>query len=311
VVGGYLKSEAKVAADGMQALLYGAARVLAGAFDFTLVVAHCKESESPAHAITQTQFDPFLERPLGLDEEIAAALQARRYLEHSGACVEDLAEVSCRNHRDAMRNPLALRSGDFSAQQVLDAPSRVAPLTELMVAPRCDGACALLLASADRARAFAGCAVWIAGLGNATDAYWTARELGEAPALQAAAQRAFRMAGVSDPAKEIEVAEVSARFAHEELLFVRSLGLCEAGGDSRRWRTAMPVNPSGGALAGNPVTVAGLARAAESWLQLTGSAGKHQVEGAATALAHGVGGICGQNQGVVILRREPCAPRLE
>ncbi len=65
VVGGYLNSEAKIAADGIQALLYGAARVLSGAFECTLVVAHCKESESQRDAVTVSMFDPFASAPSG------------------------------------------------------------------------------------------------------------------------------------------------------------------------------------------------------------------------------------------------------
>ncbi len=119
VVGGFLKSEAKVASDGTQALIYGAARVLAGAFDYTLVVAHCKESEGQARQITSVMFDPYCQRPLGLDEPIAAALQARAYLHATGAGANVLAAVSQRSHRDARNNPLAQRAADYSLDQIL------------------------------------------------------------------------------------------------------------------------------------------------------------------------------------------------
>ena len=63
----------------------------------------------------------------------------------------------------------------------------------------------------------------------------------------------------------------------------------------------LPVNPSGGVLPGNPVCVSGMARVAECVLQLQGKAGDRQVDGARTALAHGVTGICAQHQAVMIL----------
>ena len=66
----------------------------------------------------------------------------------------------------------------------------------------------------------------------------------------------------------------------------------------------LPVNPSGGMLAGNPNHVAGMTRVAEAVLQLRGEAGKRQVDGARVALAHGVTGICGQHQFVMILGNE-------
>jgi acetyl-CoA C-acetyltransferase len=62
----------------------------------------------------------------------------------------------------------------------------------------------------------------------------------------------------------------------------------------------LPVNPSGGILAGNPYMVGGIARAAECYLQLTGKAGKHQVKGAKKALAHGTCGPAGGFHSVMI-----------
>lgn len=309
VVGGYLKSEAKVAADGIQGMLYGAARILSGKFDYTLVTAHCKESEGDPHAITVAMFDPFVQRPLNCNGTVASALQAQRYMKVTGVTEQDLAQVARRSYHKAMRNPLALRKGDFQLQQILSSPIVAAPLREMMLAPRCDGACALLLASPEKARPFGRRAVWISGMGNATDAYWTDRDLARAEALEVAARRAFGMAAIEQPRKHIHVAEIAARSAHEELLYGQALGLLP--GDPRRWLTSpesddgsLPVlNPSGGALSGNPVSVAGLARVAEAYLQLTGEAGERQVPGAQVALAHGADGICGQAQSVVVLRQ--------
>jgi len=306
VVGGYLKSEAKVAADGLQALLYGAARILSGSFDYTLVVAHAKESESRRPAVTVSMFDPFTERPIGMHDAISSGLQAQRYLHASGLTTSDLAELSRRRHLDARKNPLAQRSGDFSVKQIMESPQVAGPLREMMVSPSSDGACAVLLASGEKAKAFGKRAVWVAGMGNCTDAYWTDRDLTQARALEMAGARAYKAAGISNPAKELDVVEVSARCAHEEPLFVQALNLFD--GDARKWveqsvkGDGTAVNPSGGAITGNPTSVAGLTRVAEAYLQLSGQAGEHQLNGARTALAHAADGICGQGHSVVILR---------
>jgi acetyl-CoA C-acetyltransferase len=306
VVGGYLKSEAKVAADGLQAVLYGAARILSGSFEYTLVAAHAKESESRRSTVTAAMFDPFTQRPLGLHDAIASGLHAQRYLHVSGLTEEDLAELSRRRHHDAKKNPLAQRAGDFSTKEILASPPVAGPLREMMVSPSSDGACAVLLASAEKAKAFGARAVWIAGMGNCTDAYWTERDLAAARALELAAAKAYRAAGISDPRKDVDVAEISARCAHEEFQFAEALGFFD--GDSRKWikncaeGKGVAVNPSGGAITGNPTSVAGLARLAEAYLQVSGQAGTHQVKGARTALAHAADGICGQGHSVVILR---------
>ena len=89
---------------------------------------------------------------------------------------------------------------------------------------------------------------------------------------------------------------------------MEGLGLCGRGEAGRLIDSGvtqlggkLPVNPSGGMLAGNPTVVAGMARIAEGVLQLRGEAGEHQVRGAKTVLAHGVTGVCGALQSVMIL----------
>ena len=308
VVGGYLKSESKTAADGIQAMFYGAARIASGSFEYTLVAAHCKESEGQRAAVTATMFDPFCQRQLGFHDHIASALQARRYMEVSGVTEEDLAEISRRRHKDAMKNEKSLRKGGFTLRQILDSPVVAGPVREMTVGPSCDGACAILLASPSKAKAFGDRAVEIAGIGNAADAYWTERELDRSVALEHAAERAYRMAKIEDPRSEFQVAEISARYAYEEPLYAEGLGLAPAG-KGREWVETSGnghgprINPSGGAITGNPTTVSGLTRVVEAWLQLTGLAGAHQVSDARAALVHGVDGICGQAQSVAVLRR--------
>jgi acetyl-CoA C-acetyltransferase len=306
VVGGYLKSECKVAADGLQALLYGTARVASGAFDYTLVVAHCKESEGNPHPITGSMFDPFVERPLGLDALIATAMQSERYCNGSGVTEDELAALSQRRHRQAAKNSKAQRSGDFSIEQIKKSRVLIGAIRELLAGPTSDGACALLLASANEAKRFGDKAVWIAGLGNSTDAYWTDRDLSQAAALKDAAARAYRAAGITNVRDEVDVAEVSGRFAFEEPLYVEALALCEAG-RAREWiaapeKSGPSVNPSGGAIAGNPATVIGLTRAIEAYLQLGLQAGAHQLDSPRVGIAHGRDGICGQNHSVAVLR---------
>jgi acetyl-CoA C-acetyltransferase len=289
----------------MQALLYGAARVASGAFDYTLVVAHCKESEGNPHPVTGSMFDPFTERQLGLDALLASALQAQRYQDVTGITAADLAVISQRNHSQAKRNPYAQRTGDYTLEQIEQSPVVAGLIRELLAGPSSDGACALMLANADQARRFGDKAVWIAGLGNSTDAYWTDRELAESKGLEDAAARAYRAAGIANPHKEIDVAEISARYAFEEPLYAEALGLCDRK-QLREWiaaKTSGPtINPSGGAITGNPATVIGLTRAIEAYLQLSNQAGERQVDGARAALAHGRDGICGQSQAVAILR---------
>jgi acetyl-CoA C-acetyltransferase len=153
--------------------------------------------------------------------------------------------------------------------------------------------------------------VWIKGVGHCADAYHLGdRDLADTAALEAAAKRAYDMAGVNDPMKDIDVAELYDAFSYMELMWMEGLGLCrqgEAGAMIDRGVTEMkgnlPVNPSGGVLSAHAVQVAGLARIAEAVLQLRGEAGARQVDGAKVALAHGIEGACGQGHCVFVLAK--------
>jgi acetyl-CoA C-acetyltransferase len=118
------------------------------------------------------------------------------------------------------------------------------------------------------------------------------------------------MAGIKNPIRDIDVAEISEEYSYQELLWSEGLGFCgrgeggkfiEKGFDRRSGQ--LPINPSGGILAGNPMGVAGGARAVEAVTQLRGEAGARQIKGAKTALAHGFTGACGQSHCVLILSK--------
>jgi acetyl-CoA C-acetyltransferase len=116
------------------------------------------------------------------------------------------------------------------------------------------------------------------------------------------------MAGIKNPLSELDVAEVSEKFAHEELMIYEALGLCKEGqgknliekGTTRR-DGSMPVNPSGGALGADPICATGLIRVIEAAKQIRGEAKGYQVPGVRKALAHGQFGICAQKNTVYIL----------
>jgi acetyl-CoA C-acetyltransferase len=134
------------------------------------------------------------------------------------------------------------------------------------------------------------------------------RDLSDVGILQAAAKKAYDMAGIRNPNKEINVAEVYDAFSYMELMWMEGLGFCDrgAGGafiDSGKTEMdgSLPVNPSGGVLSAHPVLAAGLARVAEAVLQLRGEAGARQVAGAKVALAHGIEGACAQGHCVFVL----------
>lgn len=302
-----------VEGDGTFGALYGMMRILSGSFGVTIVCAHHKGTESSMNGITNCSFDPLVERKLGLDAVSSAALQARRYMSKYGLKEEQFALVSVKNHGNGMRNPLAFMPMEISVKDVMDSRKVADPLKVLDCSPVTDGACTLILAAERQAKKLTTNKkrVWMQGVGHCSDAFRLGdRDLADTRALKDAAKRAYDMAGITDPRKEISFAEVYDAFSYMEPLWLEGLGICDDGMgceyEGRGYFDAdgkLPVNVSGGRLSSNPVQVAGLSAMAECTLQLRGEAGDGQLDGVETALAHGINGMCGQAHCVWILGR--------
>ena len=309
--GGLGMSFTKVAGDGAFAVYHGAVSILSGKHDVVLVIAYRKESETVKSVIENAGFDPIYLRPLGIDFLTAAAMQANSYIHRYGATEEQFAEVVVKNKGNALRNPYAQEAMNLTVPEVLHSEMLSYPIKERDCKPISDGACVLILASEEKAKEVTSKPIWSTGIGNCYDAHSPGdRDLSECDALQIAAQKAYEMAGIREPSKEIDLAEISEEFSYQELLWMEGLKLCRRGEAGRliqdgitRIGGRLPVNPSGGVLSGNPSGVAGIVRVAEVFLQLSGIAEGRQIAESQTALAHGVYGPAGQSHCVIILKR--------
>ena len=309
-VGAFLKNGTRQDGESIFALYYAAMRILSGHYETALAVALCKGSENPENdTITQFFADPFYQRPVGLNETTAAALQMRQYMDRYGISEEQCAKVAVKNLGNALRNPNAHRKGRYTVDDILDSKRLVDPLTELQCAPKSEGMVAVLLASEDKARELTGKPVWFKGYGCSLDAFFVGdRDLLRGQ-LRHASAMAYKMAGISEPRKEIDLAEISEPYAFQELMWCEHLGFCGEGEGGKLIDSMatqidgdMPVNPSGGLLANNPYVSRGLQRVLEAVLQIRGQAGERQVDKKVnTALAHGTHGFAGQCHAVVIL----------
>ena len=308
VAGGHLRPEEKVAGDGVSAVTYGALQVLSGHFDIVLVVAYCRESITQGSLVEWMSIDPIYHRMLGLDFCSGAALQATRYMNKYNITCEQCAKEVVWSHRQAKNNPYAQTPKDLTVEDVLSSPILASPIRVLDSKPVSDGAVAVILANENKARKLTNRPVWIKGFGTCYDAHFPGeRDLAECDALILAAKQAYGMADITDPLKQIDVAEISEQYSYQGLLWSEGLGFCRRGEGGKfidrlfAGQIEMALNPSGGALVGNPVTVTGATRVAEATLQLMGQAGTRQVQGAGVALAHGMDGLCGQTHHVMIL----------
>ena len=306
------KNASCVEGDGTFGAFYGLTRILSGAYGTTLVTAHSKGSESVSSLITNAAFDPIYERTLGMDMVTASAMQANAYMHRTGTTSRQLASVSVKNHGNARHNRLAQLPMEITIEDVLNSEVVADPLHKLDCSPVSDACCAIIIAEESRVARCRSRPVWIKGVSFCSDAYHLGdRDLSRVPSLEKAAKKTYTMAGISDPRREIDVAEVYDAFTYQELMWIEGLGLANDGKAGSLVEKGtfdikgdMPVNPSGGLLSGHPVIAAGLIRIAEVVRQLRGEAGGYQVDGASTGVAQGVNGLCGQSHCVWVLSRE-------
>jgi len=310
VLGAHMGCEEKVAQEGIQAIYYGLVAIQSGHNDVVLIMGHCKESQGKSrNMVTHVAFDPFYTRPVGLDFCAAAGLQARAYGAKSGITDEQLAKVVVRCRENAAKNPTTPGVPAVTADEVMASDLLADPIRELHAYPVSDGAVGMILAAEDVIETFTKTPIWITGVGNSMDSFFMGdRDLTSNFALKKAAERAFKRGGIKSPKSDFDVIELSDQYAYQQPMWAEGLGLCEEGKGGQWVDSDGPdknhVNLSGGTLAGNPLILGGLVRAAEAVRQLKGDAGDQQVEGAKSAMAHGVMGPAGQFHSVVTLARD-------
>jgi acetyl-CoA acetyltransferase len=273
------KRDSHVESDGAWALYEAWLRLHHGDIDIAVVTGSGRSSTASPSLIYPMEMDPYYLAPLGIDPVTFAALQARALIDAGKVTERRMAEVAARSRRDAKSNPNAQVTGDFDVDELLAADYVRDPLRRHDLPPISDGACAVVLATADRARELVSRPAWIAGLEHRSECHSPAlRDLTDSPSTRAAA----KAAGIDDG--PIELAELQAAFTHEELLLREALGL----GDD------VVVNPSGGALAANAIMATGLTRISE--------ASNAILRGDRTrTLAHSTSGPCLQQNLVCVL----------
>ncbi|MBE0479566.1 MAG: hypothetical protein IBX68_01155 [Dehalococcoidia bacterium] len=321
-IGGVMKPcDLRLGEDGIFGILAGYQEALSKPAQIVVVASVQMASDmhnGSSAALFLTHLESNYVRPvcsqapsLAAVEYCLAAMEAKCYMERSGVTEEDIARVSVKNRRNALKNPLAANQQAVTLKDVMSSMLLSSPIRSLMAARLCDGACAIVVASGEIAADLTDKPVWISGIGSCSDVWYPAKnDLSKAGATHIAASRAYAMAGIRKPAEEIDVAEVCDRYSFDELQNCEALGLCDEGDGGRMVKECiseingcLPVNPSGGLLGhGNPLGTAGLMRVAEAALQLRGDAGGHQVAGAEVAVAQGCQWPF-RSAGVVVLSR--------
>jgi acetyl-CoA acetyltransferase len=280
--------ESHVEMDGAWALYEAWIQLQEGDIDTALVYCFGRSSMSELGRVLTLQLDPYYVAPLWPDPVALAALQAQALIDAGTYSEADFAAVAARSRRDAKNNPNAQVTGDHSAEELLGDDYVVAPLRRHALPPITDGAAAIILAAGDRAASLCEKPAWITGMDHRIETHSLgARDL----TFSSSTRTAGEAAGISDGGRtSVDVAELHAPFAHQELILRDALGLADG----------VRINPSGGALAANGIMVAGLVRIGEAASRIMDGS-------AATALAHATSGPCLQQNLVCALAAEPAA----
>ena len=301
-----------VEGDGTYGAFYGMTRCLSGSYKTTLVTGHSKGSQCVSSLITNSAFDPIYERSLGMDMITACAMQARSYMYRTKTTAEQMAMVSVKNHGNALKNPLAQLPMNITVNDVLKSEMIADPLHKLDCSPVSDGCAAVIIAHESVAKKFKQTPVWVRGVSFCADSFFFGdRDLSKARSLTEAAKKAYAMAGIKNPSKEIDFAEVYDAFTYQELMWLEEMGLADDAQAAKLLEKGefnmdgrLPVNASGGLLSGHPVIAAGLYSMAATVRQIRGDAGGFQIKKAKTGLVHGLNGLGGQSHCVWILDKD-------
>ncbi len=269
----------------------------AGVHERVLTVAFEKQSESDAMWALAPKI-PFQPTTVAGAGGYFAPL-IRAYIRRSGAPADVGMMVAVKDRLNALQNPYAhLQQPEISMETVAASPMLWDPIRYAETCPSSDGACAMVLASEAAAARAPGPPAWLhASAMRSEPTMFSGRDQVNPRAGRDCADDVYRQAGINDPRREIDVAEIYVPFSWFEPMWMENLGFAEEGAG---WRmtaggaTAMdgdlPVNPSGGVLSSNPIGASGMLRFAEAAMQVRGQAGAHQVDGARRALGHAYGG---------------------
>ncbi len=292
--------------SGMEAIRAAAMAIAAGEYEVVLAIGAEKMRDvTPKGSLlakTAEASHPVLAK--GRTAPGQFALLANRYLHTYGYTRRDLADVTMKNHHNALKNPKAQYGMDLTMTQVLEAPTIAEPLGLYDCTPTTDGGAAVVLTSRRWAEGNAQHYALIRGIGLAvTGGYYSnfyeeSRDFLGFPSTREAARQAYQQAGITDPRKQLDVVECHDCFTITEIVNTEDLGIVGPGQGVELLRSGatrpdgdIPVNVSGGLQAcGHPVAATGVRMVVEITDQVTGRSGQRQVEGAHTGLAHTLGG---------------------
>jgi acetyl-CoA C-acetyltransferase len=288
-------------ASSGSAFFHAVSGVASGLYDLVMVVGVEKMTSQPTPRVTEilaSAGDCGGEIRAGSTFPSLFAMIARRHMHEFGTRREHLAAVAVKNHANGALNPDAHMRKAITLEQALAGKPVADPLNLYDCSLISDGAAAVIVTAADRARDFSDKPVRVLGVAQASDylALDQKSDITTFPAVKAASGKAYKMAGVG-PA-DIEFGELHDCFTIAEIIALEDLGFvprgqggpCSAAGYTARGG-AKPMNTSGGLKSkGHPVGATGVAQICDLVQQIRGEAGDRQLARHSLGLAENLGG---------------------
>jgi len=291
-------------ASGMDAFRNACFAVAAGVYEIVLACGVEKITDQGSRGLPNVLRDSIPPFMPPASAPALFAMAATRAFSERGWTREDLARVAVKNHANGAKHPKAHFRREITMETALNAPMIAWPLGRFDSCAVSDGAAAVIITTPEIAKRM-----------NHKDDFVTVKANGLAvttaspmhnpgfdylgfPATRMAAKQAYDKAGITDPARQISLAEVHDCFTITEILTYEDLGFCEPGEGAafiREGRSAadgdLPVNPSGGLKSfGHPIGATGCRMIGEITRQLQGRADGVQVKDPELGLAHNLGG---------------------
>jgi len=299
-------------ATGIEALRNACYGLIAKAYDLVMVMGVEKMKDNGFGGLIAA---PGIFHPVYGAQAIAVgryAMAATRYFERYGLSREEgkqtIGRISVKSHYNGARNPRAHLKREVTLEQVINAPLISWPLGLYDCCGVTDGAAAAVLCRTEDAKKYKDEYVTVKGIGLSVGPGWGKEksdfDYTHWPETEHAARMAYEDAGIKDPRKELDLAEVHDCFSIAELIAIESLGLCEKGkaredieAGSFTLEGDMPVNPSGGLKSfGHPIGASGCREVSEVYNQILGrvQSPERQLKNPTMGVIHNQGGHPGR-----------------
>jgi acetyl-CoA C-acetyltransferase len=301
-------------ATGSEALRQAAYAVASGAYDMAMAVGVEKVKDTGLQGLSGAGHAPTDGTNRTLTAAAMYSMVAPAYSKKYGVPMDELkkvlARIASKNHHNGARNERAQFRREMSVEQLCAMPRVAGDLSVFDCAGVADGSAAAIVVRAEDAERYTDKPLYIKALsmiaGNGSGSTDPSYDYTTFPEIVECAKDAYAQAGVSDPRRQLAMAEVHDCFTPTELVLMEDLGFCERG---TAWKEELdgafdldgdlPVNPDGGLKSfGHPVGASGVRMMFEAWLQLRGEAPEERrISTYGTrnlALTHNLGGYPGE-----------------